>query len=496
MENRERKKDILKKCAATAVFWLLLWMILGRVYQVLSWKDGSGEYLTPVETFYGLEENVVEVLFLGSSHSYCSVIPAKLWEDYGIAGYSLAISGQDLAASYYWLKEALKTQKPKVVCLEMYGAMFHGYGVVGNLYRNTLPYPISVDYLQMVRALIDEESGSIQTEEGFVSNEDRGSFMAKWSIIHTRYKELQRQDFTGPDTSYIGFNIQADSLMSQPVNWASDGQKLYEGNETMPMEEEEWLRKIIELTKEKGVNLCLYLAPTSVSAKNQMRANYVEELARGEGIPFLNFIDLRNEIGIDTQQDFWDWGHLNYSGAEKVTAALGKFISQNYAVKDHRSDAGYELWKKDAETREHELNNIKLQQSGDIQYILDYAVYASDYTILLATNGNYFVETDYLAELMKPLGISEEFANGGGAWIIEDGQVTWKAVSDTGEWYLNKGGADIVLSRQGGSGCIYVNQLSGVRTLDGINIVFYDKILNSVVCTVGFSAPEGYACVK
>ena len=477
-------------------FCLVLLSVLGRVYQVLSWKDGAGAYMTPVETFYGLEENVVDAIFLGSSHSYCSVIPSQLWEDYGIAGYSLSISGQDIAASYYWLKEALKTQKPKVVCLEMFGATYHGYGVEGNLYRNTLPYHVSADYLRMIRDLTDEESGSIQTAAGIVGEKDRSSFLTKWPIIHTRYKELQKQDFTGPETPYIGFSAQIDGLRYSPINWARDGGELYTGEEALEMEEEKWLRRIIELTREKGVGLCLFLAPMAVSNQDQMRMNYVAELAEEEGIPFLNFVDLRDELRIDPEQDFLDWGHVNFKGGEKVTAALGRFILQNYSIEDHGRDERYRLWELDAATRAHEFQNLMLQQSTEIQYVLDYAAYASDYTVVMTTDGDYFRETDYLTERLAPLEIGEEFAEGGGIWIIENGEVTWKTTAGTGEWYMERNGADMAMFRADGADRIFINGQNSVKTENGINIIFYDNLLGKVVCAVGFSAPDGYSCVK
>lgn len=496
MKREVDKRNILKRCAGVIAFWMILLLLLGRVYQVLSWKDGSGEYMTPVETFYGLEEDMVDVLFLGSSHCYCSIINSRLWDDYGIASYSLSISGQDIAASYYWLKEALKTQKPKVVCLEMFGATYHGYGVEGNLYRNTLAYHMSADYLRMVRDLIDEESGSIQTESNIVDEEDRSSFLAKWPIIHTRYKELQKQDFTGPDTLYIGFSAQIDGLRYSPITWTRDGEELYTGDETLEMEEEKWLRKIIELTEENGIELCLFLVPMSVTTQDQMRMNYVENIAEEEGIPFLNFVDLRDELRFDTEQDFLDWGHVNYKGGEKVTAAMGRFIIQNYAIEDHRGDKRYELWERDSVTREHEFNNLRLQQNTDMQYILDYAAYASDYTVIMTTDGDYFSETDYLADRLAPLGIGEEFEGGGGIWIIENGEVTWKTTAVAGDWYMDRNGADIVLFRMDGTSRILVDQQDCTKVANGINIVFYDNLLKKVVCVAGFSAPDGYICVK
>ncbi|MCM1056573.1 MAG: hypothetical protein NC517_03065 [Firmicutes bacterium] len=494
MKNGLRNVSLIKRGISVIAFCLILLLVLGRVYQVLSWKDGSGGYMTPVETFYGLEDDVVDAIFLGSSHCYCSVINSQLWDDYGIAGYSLSISGQDLAASYYWLKEALKTQRPKVVCLEMFGAVYNGYAVEGNLYRNTLPYHISPDYLQMIKDMIDPDSGSIQTEEGIVSEEDRSSFMAKWPIIHTRYKELQKQDFTGPDTLYIGFSAQIDGLRSSPITWSRDGEEIYTGDETMEMDEEEWLRRIIELTREKEVGLCLFLAPFSVTKQDQMRYNYVEELAEEEGIPFLNFVDLREELKFDTEQDFLDWGHVNYKGGEKVTAALGRFITQNYTIEDHQGDERYELWERDSATRAHEFSNLKLQQSTDIQYMLDLAAYAEDYTVIIATDGDYFRETDYLAERLEPMEIGEDFWEGGGVWLIENGEVTWKTTADTGDWFLERNGADIAIFRNEGANRIFVDAQNRIKVSDGINIIFYDDLLGKVVHTAGFSAPDGYIC--
>lgn len=495
MKDGMGKRDLIKKCSSVIVFLLILLLVLGRVYQVLSWKDGAGEYMTAVETFYGLEKDLVDVIFLGSSHCYCSVINSQLWNDYGIAGYSLSISGQDMAASYYWLKEALKTQKPRVVCLEMYGATYHGYGVEGNLYRNMLPHRITADYLSMVRELTDEDSGSVQTEENIVSEADRGSFLTKWPIMHTRYRELQRQDFTGPDILYIGFSTH-NGQKCQPISWSREEEEIYTGEETQEIEEEVWLRRIMELTRKNGIELCLFLAPMSVTTVERKQYNYVAELAKEEGIPFLNFLDMREDLKIDPEQDFEDWGHLNYRGAEKTTAALGEYITANYTMEDHRGDKRYELWERESAVREHEFQNLRLQQCTDIDLILFYATYFLDYTVIMTTNGDYFRETDYLADRMEPLEIGDDFWGGGGIWIIESGEVTWKTGADTGNWFMDRNGADIAILREGGSGSVYVNQQEYSGTTDGVNIIFYDNLLGEVVYAAGFSAPNDYACIK
>lgn len=200
------KKRLIKQGTSAVCFCLLLILLLKHVYGIFSWKDGSWAYLTPVPTFYELEKDSVDVLFLGSSHCYCSIRNAQLWDNYGMAAYSLAISGQDLAASYYWLKEALKTQSPKVVCLEMYGVTFHGYGVKGNMYRNLLPYRISGDYAHLLRDI--------------TGGEEEKELFTKWPILHTRYTELQKQDFPGETPLFIGYRAE---YRIEAIDWHAGG---------------------------------------------------------------------------------------------------------------------------------------------------------------------------------------------------------------------------------------------------------------------------------
>ena len=147
----------VRNAVKAVCFCMAAAMLYSALYGVFSWKDTGGAYLTNMETFYGLEEDVADVLFCGSSHCYCSVNPAILWGQHGIAGYNLGISGQDFAGTYHGIREALKTQHPRVICLEMYGSAFEGYEDKGNLYRNLLGDKPSLNYWNAVNALANGE---------------------------------------------------------------------------------------------------------------------------------------------------------------------------------------------------------------------------------------------------------------------------------------------------------------------------------------------------
>ena len=70
--------------------------------------------------FYEMEEDTIDVLFMGSSLAATSYIPQELYDRYGITSYNLASEKQSPVISYYWLKEALRYQSPKVLILDCY----------------------------------------------------------------------------------------------------------------------------------------------------------------------------------------------------------------------------------------------------------------------------------------------------------------------------------------------------------------------------------------
>ena len=71
--------------------------------------------IIPVKSLYEQEEGTIDALFLGSSHCGIGIDIGELWKSYGISGFALWGSTQPPWNSYYYLREALKTQSPEVV---------------------------------------------------------------------------------------------------------------------------------------------------------------------------------------------------------------------------------------------------------------------------------------------------------------------------------------------------------------------------------------------
>ena len=99
----------------TAVLALLLTLLACHNVLLLKSEDG----ISQCRSLYKQKKDSIDVLFLGSSRIFCNVRTGILWDEYGIASYDLGGAETTMMSSFYHLSEALKTQHPEVVVLEV-----------------------------------------------------------------------------------------------------------------------------------------------------------------------------------------------------------------------------------------------------------------------------------------------------------------------------------------------------------------------------------------
>ena len=98
----------MKKVIRGIAFLIIAVMVIIQVFSVLKWKDTNGDYLSSTRQLYATEKDLMDIVFMGSSHCYCGICPDVLWGNYGISAFNMTTSGQDKISSYHLLKETLK----------------------------------------------------------------------------------------------------------------------------------------------------------------------------------------------------------------------------------------------------------------------------------------------------------------------------------------------------------------------------------------------------
>ena len=149
----------------------------------------------------------------------------------------------------------------------------------------------------------------------------------------------------------------------------------------LPGNMEEVLIDFIEFCRNEQLPLLFMKTPLSGNEELYGQINYIGEIAEKYDVPFVDFNHLYDQIGMDFTQDLADSGHLNVRGAEKVSAFLADYLSENYDLPDHRGGAAYSGW--DRSSR-HFAALTGLRNSSDISDHLNAASDADFVTVILS----------------------------------------------------------------------------------------------------------------
>ena len=375
----------VKRIILSIIFILVLTAGLLLLYRVFSWKDTNGDYFSTFAELKTLPDDTVDVIAVGPSRTYNSFNPAILWEQEGIASFCMAVSGMDQKASYYHVKELLKTQSPKVVFMEASLIYNVGYGLVSNEYRNTIVAEPSKNNYDLITEVTDCE--------------DTSDYLLRFPIIHSRYKELKKEDFvfSNNDKYRLGFNA-GFSAAPQDID-----ESVF--TDTVPAEPDEgtkaWIKKLINLSEEEGFTLIFYDCPTNENVGNYSKILGAFEYLNELGVKTIDFNLYKDELNFDDSTDFDDWNHLNDSGASKVSLWLASYLKDNFSLNDYRGDENHSRWDLCLKEYRHNVTGHQITNEDSAENSLELAhslgdmltVSAFTDSMTVTVNGETVLET-------------------------------------------------------------------------------------------------------
>ena len=336
-------KELLKiTCFMFLVFFMM--RITGNVC-ILKRDDGY----TPMRNIYLQPEKSIDILFLGSSLSGMGFDLGFLWDKYGIAGYNLWGSVQPYWNSYFFLKEALKKQTPKVVVLEIFAITFDfNYSDYSRQMVNTQGLHFNSNYIKAV----------------LISSQKNRWFDMFFPIttFHNRWTNLNKNDFTYFPWSKLHITDKGSSIRIGN-NKPMDLKDVSNINDiALPNRKEEaYLLKIIELCETNDIPLVLVSAP-NYRYSSRPFYNYVSnEISPKYNLIYIDANVLDKEIGF-IPEDSYDGIHLNTNGSRKFTKYVIDKILDNYDIPDHHGDITYISWEENARKMENDYAMMLSEQ--------------------------------------------------------------------------------------------------------------------------------------
>lgn len=224
----------------------------------------------------GEKNNTIDILVIGDSESYTSIIPLHIWRDTGYTSYICGTGGQTLDYTEVMLKRCFQYQTPKIVILE-----------TNAIYRD-------------------------QTWENLAYTKICNLFPV--FRYHNRWKRLEWRDFYQPveftwtdDQKGFQFSTQIQSGTN------TDHMKSSKKAALIPETNLFCLKSIKQLCDENGARLLLLSTPSIVNW-NDARHKGISELAEELNCDYIDMNLLVKEIPIDWNKDTKDKGdHFSFS---------------------------------------------------------------------------------------------------------------------------------------------------------------------------------------
>lgn len=475
------KHKILK----LTIFILLVAGIFAVFYRTFKFKSFDGIY--QMTKFYEEEDNSIDLLMLGSSHMFVNANTSVLWDEYGIAGYDLCGSIQPYWNTYYYLNEAYKTQNPKVVAMEVYTAVevTDEYYTFENAVKNIFGMNRSQDKKEAVDSSVDIP--------------DRLMFYLEYPTFHKRYTDLEKNDFIADyEGDWYDHNCWKGETLyyhnDEGVFAPSDSDVYDTSIGKISAKNEEYLRKIIELTKEHGSELVLLVTPYVVLPGETAVFNRVAEIAGEYDVPFVNFNLYYDEMGIDFANDYAiDGCHMAYWGSEKFTRLFADMLEEEYDLPDRRGDEKYASYDRMVNAYKRMSRNQEISRVTELRDYVD-MINDDNYVVGLSCVGDYKQCDNYfeIRDEIAKLGFDIDSVSGNGAFIRSDGQTVFETGDSTSyEYHVNVGKYDSLsvkpyerLNLLGENDILpqmRINTKTYSDCVNGIEIVVYDKILSDFV---------------
>ena len=451
-------------------FLIILICILAAWNKVFKFKYGDGIY--NLTKYYELDENSVDILFLGSSHSYQSFNTGTLWDEHGFSTYILGGALQPTWNTYYYLNEALKTQTPKLIVLEGYCTLIEkDYSSVTNIIKNNFGLKWSPEKI---------ESLLISVPEGDIKD-----YLLEYMQYHSRYSEISYSDFLSNQGNplYDNWKGYGCNTSTTPFESYLD---VSENSERIELSEktEKYYRKIIELAQEKGIPIMVVIAPyAGINDYEQSYFNKANDIADEMRVPFLNCNLYVDEIGLDYSEDAADNAHLNYRGSQKLTRYFGKYIASRYDIPDHRGEKEYSSWQNDADYIRRMINNQEIKEETEIMSLAS-TINNNDYWVIVSCKNSSNVSSKNTNRFLASLGIQEkEFS--GISYLVSNKQ-QWISDENNNNYYTNDSIHSFHFAcnyddHEKADLSVVIDNEEFIMQEDSINIVIYDPFTEKIV---------------
>lgn len=276
--------------------------------------------------YNNLPQNSIDLLFVGSSHSYCT-FNTRLFDHYlKCNSLNLGTDAQSLSVTYSAILEILKKQNPKVIILEIYPIGRDSSIIAIRPFLDTMAF--SLNKFRLIK-------NSLPISEW-------GNHFFNTIYYHSRWKEFNNlrkledkgynnyggrlenkgfwgyaMDFIRTFLTYDIYEQTYDSIPNNSSMISEDYLKL--------------LENLFKMCQKKRIKVIL-TSPPVIDNPDILSILYnpsLKELMNKYDIDSIDFNDCKIKY---EKIDFLDNGHLSLAGADKISFKMAEYLKEYYTI--------------------------------------------------------------------------------------------------------------------------------------------------------------------
>lgn len=355
-----KKVSIVLKLIIFLIIGIFILQFLNYIF-VPKWIEYFDSSTARIKEYYKEKKNTIDVLAVGSSSISRGYSPITVWNNYGVTSYSLGTLNQRMSFAYYLIKESIKNQKPKAIVLDMESIFIDSDAPEGE-YRKFF------DNMKLGNVKLE----ALSDERLHVKKEDKLSYIIPTLRFHSRWNELEKEDFKfNLNEEYKQLSYKGMAMITDIIPYIDNSNYMEDKKDNSNISDNGlyYINKIKDLCKEKNIKLLFIQMPESKRIGKPYwslaKSKKVKELADKYEIEFIDFNLTENQakINFDWTKDSSDGGeHLNVYGAEKVSNYIGKILSEKYNIPNHKNDANIaDEWNEEAQRYEQHKKELELK---------------------------------------------------------------------------------------------------------------------------------------
>lgn len=276
--------------------------------------------------YYKIPKDSIDLLFVGSSHSYCTFNP-RLFDHYlKCNSLNLGTDSQSFSITYSAILEILKRQTPKVIVIEVYPIKREPSIPALRPHLDTMSF--SVNKLRLIK-------NSLPITKW-------GNHLINTFYYHSRWKEfsiLKKEEHKGYEsweerTNNKGFGGYVWDSVRYSLTY-DIYEKIYNNipNSSFSISENylKLLEDLFKICQKKGIKVIIASPPVidDYDVLNILYNSSLKELMNKYNIDSIDFNTGKTKY---EKINFLDNAHLSLAGSDEVSFEMASFLKENYPI--------------------------------------------------------------------------------------------------------------------------------------------------------------------